>query len=87
MKLKDGFVIRCIADEYMMIPVGNTMQDFSGVVVLNEVSAFILEHMQNPISKEDLLDLIVAEYDVAPEIAEKDLGVLIEKFQGYGMIE
>lgn len=87
MKLKPGFTVRCVAGEYMAMPTGENIADFQGTVVLNGVSAFVLEHMVNPVSKEDLLEMLLAEYDVSRERAEKDLDVLLDKFRGYGMIE
>lgn len=87
MKMNPGFVVRCVAGEYMAMPTGENIAAFEGTVVLNEVSAFVLEHMVNPVSKEDLLEMLLAEYDVSRERAEKDLDVLLEKFRSYGMID
>lgn len=87
MKLKPGFVVRCVAGEYMAMPTGENIAAFQGTVVLNGVSAFVLEHMVNPVSKEDLLEMLLAEYDVSRERAEQDLDALLEKFRSYGMIE
>lgn len=87
MKMKPGFVVRCVAGEYMAMPTGENISAFEGTVVLNGVSAFVLEHMVNPVSKQDLLEMLLAEYDVSRERAEKDLDTLLEKFRSYGMIE
>lgn len=87
MKLKPGFVVRCVAGEYMAMPTGENISAFQGTVVLNGVSAFVLEHMVNPVSREDLLEMLLAEYDVSRERAAQDLDVLLEKLRSYGMIE
>lgn len=87
MKLKPGFVVRCVAGEYMAMPTGENIAAFQGTVVLNGVSAFVLEHMVNPVSKEDLLEMLLAEYEVTRERAERDLDTLLEKFRSYDMIE
>lgn len=87
MKQKPGFTVRCVAGEYMAMPTGENIASFQGTVVLNGVSAFVLEHMVNPVSKEDLLEMLLAEYDVSRERAEQDLDALLEKFRSYGMIE
>lgn len=87
MKMKDGFVVRNVVGEYMVMPVGENISKFEGTVVINELSAFVLEHMKEPISREDLLALILEEYEVEEETAKKDLEVLLDKFSAFGLIE
>lgn len=87
MKAKDGFVLRNVLNEYILMPVDDTILEFDGAVLLNEVSAFVWNHIQAPISKEDLLKAILDEFEVEEEIASHDLDTLLETFAGYGIIE
>lgn len=87
MKIKDDFIVRDMLGEYMAIPTGDNIAKFDGSVVLNDVSAFIIEKLKAPISKEDLLDLILDEYDVERATAEADLDALLKKLDEYGMLE
>lgn len=87
MKIKDEFIVRNMLGEYMAIPTGDNIAKFDGSVILNDVSAFIIEQLKKPTSKEDLLELILAEYDVSRERASADLDALLEKLDGYGMLE
>lgn len=87
MKIKEGFVLRKVADEYIVMPTGENIARFDGAVVLNEVSAFIFEKLQNPISKEDLLVALCNEYEVDSETAAKDIDALISKFEQMGIVE
>ena len=87
MKIKEGFVLRKVADEYIVMPTGSNIAKFDGAVALNDVSAFIFEKMMNPVSKEDLLIAVLNEYDVEPEVAAKDIDALISEFEGMGIIE
>lgn len=87
MKLKENFIVRNLLDEYMLMPTGTNIADFNGSIVLNDVSAFILEKMKEQTTKEEILDAILAEYDVDREQAEKDLDNLIIKLISYGIIE
>lgn len=86
MKIKDGFVLRKVADEYIVMPTGGNIAGFDGAIALNEVSAFIFEKMKNPVSKDDLLTAVLNEYDVDRETAAKDIDALISKFEGMGII-
>lgn len=87
MKLKEDFLIRSIAGEYVVVPVGDNSTKCDGIVVLNEVSYFILSNMKNHISRDELLELLLAKYDVNPEEAKEDLNQVIETLDSYGMIE
>lgn len=87
MKIKDEFIVRNMLGEYMAIPTGDNIAKFDGTVILNEVSAFIIEQLKKPTNKEDLLELILAEYDVSREQAAADLDALLEKLDSYGMLE
>lgn len=87
MKVKENFVLRKVADEYIVMPTGAGIAEFDGAVALNEVSAFIFEKMKSPVSKEDLLIAVLDEYEVDRETAEKDIDVLISKFEEMGIIE
>ena len=86
MKVKPGFVVRNIADEFILMPKGDNIGKFKGTILLNEVSAFVWEKLQNPISKEDLLNAILDEYEVNRDVAAKGLGDLLEALRGYDVI-
>ncbi len=87
MKVKDGFVLRNVVDEYIVMPTGDNIAKFDGAVVLNEVSAFVFEQMKHPVSREDLLEAVLNEFEVDEATARADLDVLIEKLTEMGLIE
>lgn len=87
MKIKDEFIVRNMLGEYMAIPTGDNIAKFDGSVILNDVSAFIIEQLKKPTSKEDVLELILNEYDVSREQASADLDNLLAKLSEYGMLE
>lgn len=87
MKIKENFVLRNIADEYIVMPTGSNIAVFDGAVALNEVSAFIFEKLCSPTSKEDLVKAVLNEYDVDEETAAEDVDNLISRFEEMGIIE
>lgn len=86
MKIKPEFEIINVADDYMLIPVGEQMEQFNGTVILNEVSAFLLGLMKTDISKEELVSSLVKEYDVDPDVAQKDVESILETMNRIGII-
>lgn len=87
MKIRDGFVLRNIVDEYIVMPTGDNIVKFSGSVVLNEVSAFIFKQLENPVTQEDLLTAMLDEFDVDEETARQDLDELLREFRELKLIE
>ena len=87
MKAKDGFVLRNVVDEQILMPVGDNIAQFNGTVLMNDVSAFVWEKLQQPITKEELLQAVLNEFEVDEETASRDLDELLEKFAGLGILE
>lgn len=87
MKIKSGFVLKNIAGESIIMPVGDNIKKFDGAIVLNEVSAFVWSKLENGTSRNELVEHILAEFDVDADKAAADLDVLLEKLIGYGVIE
>lgn len=87
MKIKSGFVLRNVVDEFIVMPTGNNIAKFEGAVVLNEVSAFIYKLLESSMSREDLLIAILNEYDVDEATASADLDALLKKLADMGVLE
>lgn len=87
MKIKNGFVLKSIAGENIVMPAGDNISTFDGAIVLNEVAAFIWNKMGESVSRNELLELILSEFDVDKEKAAADLDALILKLSDYGVIE
>ena len=63
MKLKDGFILRQVAGEYVVLPVGGEL-DFSGMITLNETGATLWKRLEQEAELADLTAALTAEYDV-----------------------
>ena len=87
MKIREGFTLRKVADEHIVIPTGRNIDKFGGAVVLSEVAAFIFEQLQQPVSREDLLALVLAEFDVDETAAAADLDELLAQLRELELLE
>ena len=56
MKIKEDFVLRKVADSYVVVPVNKLTLDFNGIINLNETGAFLFEKLQNDCEKADVLE-------------------------------
>lgn len=87
MRIKEGFVLRDVMDEYIVMPAGAQMKEFEGVVVLNEPSAFLWKKMQSDVTRQELVEALLEEYDIDGAVAEKDTEELLKKLDMYGVLE
>lgn len=78
MKIKKGFVCRAIADQYVVVALGETSKQFNGIIQLNETGAFLFNTLKDEHTEEELLNLMLNEYDVTSEIAKRDIHNFIE---------
>ena len=86
MKLKPDFQIVQMANDYMLVPTGDQIDSFNGTVILNEVSAFILNQLKEDLEKEDLVERLVREFDVESATAREDVDVAVEKLKQIGIL-
>ena len=87
MKIRSGFVLRNVVDEYMVMPTGENIEKYDGAVVMNAVSAFVFQQLENGISRDDLLTAIVNEFDVDEATAAADLDALLAQFREMNLLE
>ncbi len=87
MKIRNGFVLRSVVDEYMVMPTGENIEKYDGAVVMNEVSAFVFQQLEHGISRDDLLTAVMNEFDVDEATAAADLDELLAQFGKMGLLE
>ena len=87
MKIKDGFILREVAGNYIVVAVGDAVKNFNGVINLNESGAFLWKAMENDVTEEQLVSALLGEYDVTEERAKADVAAFVEKMKQGNIIE
>lgn len=87
MKIKEDFILRKVADTYVVVPVNSMTLDFNGIINLNETGAFLFELLQNGATKDELLAKMLEEYDVSQQKASDDIDIFIEKVKEADILE
>ena len=75
MKLKEGFLLREIAGEIVVLPTGNDL-DLNMMITLNETGKFLWEHLETETDLDGLVKAVLGEYAVE----EAEARTYIEKF-------
>ena len=88
MKIKEGFELRNVCGENIVIAHGIDNIDFTKVITLNESAAMLWNSVQGrDFNEEELADLLLKEYDVDSQTAQKDVNTLIASWVDAGLVE
>lgn len=87
MKIKEDFLLRKVADSYVVVPVNSMTLDFNGIINLNETGAFLFDLLQKGAEKQELVDKMLEEYEVTREKAEKDIDTFMQKVKEADILE
>lgn len=86
MRIKSGFELVSIAGDYMLIPIGDEVDDFNGTLILNEVSAFLLDKLKSDMDRNDLVQLLINEFDVDKTTAQSDVDKMLSELIEMGVV-
>ena len=88
MKIKEGFILRTICGEHVVVGEGLAQVNFNKLLSLNETAAFLWKEIQGrEFTKEDLVELLLENYEVSREVAAKDIDKLVETWIQEGVVE
>ncbi|NBJ14682.1 MAG: PqqD family protein [Dehalobacter sp. 4CP] len=87
MKIKEGYLVRKIADCYIVVPVGERVIEFKGIMTLNDTGNFIWRGLTEDISYNQLLASILDEYEIDEVTAKADLDDFIQSARESGVLE
>lgn len=87
MKIKPDYLLRKVADSYVVVPVGKATVDFNGMINLNETGAFLWQQLQKGADEETLLRAMLSEYDVDEETAAEGIDSFLNKLREADLLE
>ena len=79
MKVNDHLILREIAGEYILIPVGERVNTFRGIMSLNGSGLLLWQKLQQDCTEEELIAAVLETYDVDPETAAKDVREFLDQ--------
>lgn len=87
MKLKSGFKFNQVCGQSFVIPMGENNIDFSKIIAFNPSSELLWKRMEKgDFTVDDLVQVLLDEYEVDEETARKDVESILEQFRGEGLI-
>lgn len=88
MKIKPGFNLRQIGDEYIIVATGAENVDFTRIISLNESAARLWKEVSGKeFTEKDLAELLLDWYEIDEETARKDSDTLIKSWIDAGIAQ
>ena len=87
MKLNADYVLRQIAGHWMVLPIGQSAMDFSGMIRLNETGAMLWKLLESGCDKQALVAALTQEYNVTSGQADADVEEFLDKLVRSGCLE
>ena len=88
MKIKDGFTLHQISDEYVIMYNGTQNVDFNNIISLNSTAAHLWKHVEGmDFNAYTLTDFLMENYEVDSETAKRDAEQLIKNWLEAGIIK
>ena len=85
-KLKNGFIIREIGNQFMAVPIGKQTSEIHGMIALSESGKLLWERLQTGASVQELAAVLLENYDVEKEVAEADANKFIKALAEQGAL-
>ncbi len=89
MKQKQGFVLRTVCGENVIVGEGLNAINFGKLISLNETAAWLWQEaqQQGDFTVESLATKLCEEYDVADDVARRDVEAIVRQWQEVGLLE
>lgn len=87
MRLKEGYKLIDIIGEWMVIPNSEKTIDINKLLTLSESGAFLWDKLKDEIDVDELVSLLLSEYEVDRTTAEIDVNSFIKDLNDIGLLQ
>jgi len=85
MKIKDGFLLRQVAGQNVVLPMGGDL-DLNMMITLNDTGAFLWQQLQSDTDEAGLVKALLSEYEVDEATAENAVRAFVAKLNANGFL-
>lgn len=87
MKIKDTFLMKEIAGNYVVVPTGNELVNLNGMITLNDSGAVLWNLLENDTTKDAVIDGMLEKFEIDRETAEADIDEFLELLRKIGALD
>ena len=86
MRATQEMIVREIAGEHILIPVGEMALRVHGMITLSESGLLLWDRLQEDCTEEDLIRAILAEYEIDRDTAAADVRAFLAQMEAVGIL-
>lgn len=87
MKIKGTFVMRDIAGDIVIVPVGNSALSYNGMITTTKTGAELWKALEKGCSREALVQTLLDRFDVDYETASADTDRFLADLTSLGLLD
>ncbi|MBQ2971715.1 MAG: PqqD family protein [Ruminococcus sp.] len=87
MKVKKDFVLKEIADSFLVVPLGSQVVNFGCIIKLSETGAFLWNQLEEDKTESELVSALLSLYDVDESKATADVSNFVRKLKEADLLE
>ena len=86
MKIKEGYILRQVAGENIVIPAGEDL-DLNLMISLNDTGSFLWKRLETGAGEEELVRALLEEYEVEEPRARASVEAFLARLREHGCLE
>ncbi len=86
MRRSHEFLVRKVAQQYVMVPVGEAAEKFTGMITINATGKFLWDLLEQEQTVETLAQALADTYQISKERALQDVEVFLKPIRTAGAI-
>lgn len=86
MKIKDGFLLRQVAGQTVVLPVGGDL-DLNMMITLNDTGSFLWQHLLSETDETALTAALLTEYDVDDATAANAVSAFVKELRSHDFLD
>lgn len=87
MKIKNGFMLRKVGAQNVVVAVGEASRSFNGIIRLNDSGKYLWEKLQQETTEQQLLSDMLNDYNIDETTARADIERFVQSLKGAGLLE
>ncbi|OZG59404.1 coenzyme PQQ synthesis protein [Bifidobacterium tissieri] len=86
MRVNNGFVMRDVAGQTVIVATGEASKNFNGMIKVNETGRIVWQELLDGSDETTIVDRIVGRFGVDRDVAESDVHAFIDDMRRRGFL-
>lgn len=86
MKKTEGYLIKKLENEYVLLPFGKKAEEVNEAISLSETAGFMYLHAEEADSIDELAEIVSREYEVEKSVVYEDVETVVKTLRQKGVL-